>query len=114
MHGSGLAYMISTLGQMMSSIRMDTAICHLFPHQSNLSVQTRGWDMFMYVCLLEIERLQQISRLYLTDIKWHQQSAVIRSTALLAMSKIYNLFNLNLTSAFFFSCKIPVFFQIRF
>lgn len=35
---SSLAYMISTLGQMMSSIKMDTAICHLFPHQSNLRV----------------------------------------------------------------------------
>lgn len=24
------------IGQMMSSIRLDTAICHLFPHPSNL------------------------------------------------------------------------------
>lgn len=24
------------IGQMMSSIRVDTAICHLFPHPSNL------------------------------------------------------------------------------
>lgn len=48
--GSSSAYMISTLGQMMSSIKTDTAICHLFPHQSNLSVLTDGWHMCLFMC----------------------------------------------------------------
>lgn len=75
--GSGLAYMISTLGQMMSSIRMDTAIFHLFPHQSNLSVLTRGWDVCFCMCecacacFLQTERHRQSP-----DLTWRALSGI--------------------------------------
>lgn len=52
----GLAFVISTSGQMMSSIRPDTAICHLFPHQSNLNVLTRSRDMRLCMCALWRQR----------------------------------------------------------
>lgn len=94
---SCLAYVISTLGQMMSSIKMDTVICHLFPHQSNLSILTSRWHMnvcvcvcvgvCVCVCVCSIKTVRQCP-----GLTWWALPS-IHSTALWSISKTYNLFN---------------------
>lgn len=75
--------------------------CNLPSISSSIKLE-RSYKGVGYVCVSVCvcdREASAISSPYLEGIKWHQPSAANRFADLLSMSKIHNLFNLNLKNA---------------